>query len=50
MTDKLYTDWKKQSSIQLVEGSGASVVQDLKYYENLFQANLEEMRAASKAK
>ena len=22
MTDKLYTDWKKQSSIQLVEGSG----------------------------
>ena len=50
MTDKLYTDWKKQSSIQLVEGSGASVVQDLKYYENLFQANLKEMRAASKAK
>ncbi len=50
MTDKLYTDWKKQSSIQLVEGSGASVSQDLKYYENLFAANLKEMRAASKAK
>ena len=50
MTDKLYTDWKKQSSIQLVEGSASSVSEDLKYYENLFQANLKEMRAASKAK
>ena len=49
MRDKLYTDWKKQSSIQLVEGPASSVSEDLKYYENLFQANLEEMRAASKA-
>jgi tripartite-type tricarboxylate transporter receptor subunit TctC len=50
MRDKLYTDWKKQSSIQLVEGPGSAVAQDLKYYEDLFRANLEEMRAAAKAK
>jgi tripartite-type tricarboxylate transporter receptor subunit TctC len=50
MRDKLYTDWKKQSSIQLVEGPASSVSEDLKYYENLFQANLKEMREAAKAK
>jgi tripartite-type tricarboxylate transporter receptor subunit TctC len=50
MRDKLYTDWKKQSSIQLVEGPASSVSEDLKYYQNLFQANLEEMKAAAKAK
>jgi tripartite-type tricarboxylate transporter receptor subunit TctC len=50
MRDKLYTDWKKQSSIQLVEGPGSTVAQDLKYYEDLFRANLDEMRAAAKAK
>ena len=49
MRDKLYTDWKKQSSIQLVEGPASSVSEDLKYYENLFQANLKEMREAAKA-
>ena len=50
MRDKDYVDWKNSSSIQLVEGPGSSVTEDLKYYENLFRANLKEMRAAAKAK
>ncbi|MCY4488643.1 MAG: tripartite tricarboxylate transporter substrate-binding protein [Deltaproteobacteria bacterium] len=50
MRDEDYIAWKKSSSIQLVEGPGSSVTEDLKYYENLFQANLKEMRAAAKAK
>ena len=50
MRDKDYTDWKKSSSIVLVEGPGSTVAQDLKYYEDLFRANLDEMRAAAKAK
>ena len=49
MRDKDYTDWKKSSSIVLVEGPGSTVAQDLKYYEDLFRANLDEMRAAAKA-
>ena len=50
MRDKDYTDWKKSSSIVLVEGPGSTVAQDLKYYEDLFRTNLDEMRAAAKAK
>ena len=50
MRDKDYIDWKKSSSIVLVEGPGSTVAQDLKYYEDLFRANLDEMRAAAKAK
>ncbi len=50
MRDKLYIDWKKQSGTVLVEGPGSAVAQDLKYYESLFAANLEEMRKAAKAK
>ncbi|MDE0213787.1 MAG: tripartite tricarboxylate transporter substrate-binding protein [Deltaproteobacteria bacterium] len=50
MRDKDYVDWKNSSSIQLVEGPASTVSEDLKYYENLFKANLEEMRKAAKAK
>ena len=50
MRDQLYIDWKKKASAVLVEGPGSSVAQDLKYYEDLFKANLEEMKKAAKAK
>ena len=50
MRDDLYIAWKKQASAVLVEGPGSSVAQDLKYYEDLFRANLEEMKKAAKAK
>ena len=50
MRDKDYVDWKNSSSIQLVEGPASTVSEDLKYYENLFKANLDEMRKAAKAK
>ncbi len=50
MRDQLYIDWKKQASAVLVEGPGSSVAQDLKYYEDLFRANLDEMKKAAKAK
>ena len=50
LRDKEYVDWKKSSSIVLKEGPGSTVAQDLKYYENIFKANLEEMRKAAKAK
>ena len=49
MRDKEYVDWKNKSSIVLVEGPGSTVSQDLKYYQDLFQANIEEMRKAAKA-
>jgi tripartite-type tricarboxylate transporter receptor subunit TctC len=49
MRDKAYVDWKNLSNYVLVEGPGSAVAQDLKYYEDLFRANLEEMRAAAKA-
>ncbi len=50
LRDKEYVDWKKSSSIVLVEGPGSTVAEDLKYYENIFKANLDEMRKAAKAK
>ena len=49
LRDKAYVDWKNSSNYVLVEGPGSAVAQDLKYYEDLFRANLEEMRAAAKA-
>ncbi len=50
MRDKLYLDWKKASSIVLTEGPGTAVAQDLKYYQNLFETNLEEMKEAARAR
>ena len=49
LRDKAYVDWKNSSNYVMVEGPGSAVAQDLKYYEDLFRANLEEMRAAAKA-
>ena len=49
LRDKAYVDWKNSSNYVLVEGPGSTVAQDLKYYQNLFEANIEEMRAAAKA-
>ena len=49
MRDKAFVDWKNSSNYVMVEGPGSAVAQDLKYYEDLFRANLEEMRAAAKA-
>lgn len=48
MRDELYIDWKKKSSTVLVEGPGSAVIEDLTYYENLFKANLADLRKAAK--
>lgn len=46
MNDPEYVAWKKQSSIVLVAGPGSAVAEDLKYYQGLFEANLEDMKKA----
>ena len=49
MRDKAFVDWKNSSNYVMVEGPGSAVSQDLKYYQKLFEANIEEMRKAARA-
>lgn len=49
MKDKEYIDWKNSSSIVLKEGPGSSVMESLKYYQDLYENNLEDLRNAAKS-